>query len=320
MRTMEERALISVVVPCYNEEGNVSRLYEALTGVFASLSSRYDAEILFIDDGSTDGTAAAIEKLAKSDPRIKSISFSRNFGKEVATTAGIRNARGAAVIMLDADLQHPPELISQFIEKWRDGAEVVIGVRKKNKKYPLAKRCGAALYYKLMNAISDTPMIPRETDFRLIDREVADAFDALTEHQRSTRALIDWLGFRREYIEFDANDRADGKASYSLGKLVHLAVYSSISHSLLPLRLAGYLGAVITFLSGLLGLAVIFEQYLFHDAWRWHFSGSAQLAIIDLFLIGIVLSCLGIIALYIENIHGETINRPMYVIRKKREK
>jgi dolichol-phosphate mannosyltransferase len=315
---MEERALISVVIPCCNEEGNVPRLHQALVGVFAPLASRYTAEFLFIDDGSTDGTAAAIETLAKNDSRVTLISFSRNFGKEVATTAGIRNAKGAAVIMLDADLQHPPELIPLFLEKWRGGAEVVVGVRKKNKHYTLAKRCGAALYYKLMGAISDTPMVPRETDFRLIDRQVADAFNAFTERQRSARALIDWLGFRREYIEFNTNERVNGKASYSFGKLVHLAIYSSISHSLFPLRIAGYLGVIITFFSGLLGLAVIFEQYIFHDAWHWHFSGAAQLGIVDAFLIGIVLSCLGIIALYIENIHGEIINRPMYVIRKKK--
>ncbi len=317
MRTMEERALISVVIPCCNEEANVPRLYQALVGVFAPLASHYDAEFLFIDDGSTDRTAAAIETLAKGDSRVTLIAFSRNFGKEVATTAGIRNAKGDAIIILDADLQHPPELIPLFLEKWRGGAEVVIGVRKKNKHYTLAKRWGAVLYYKLMGAISDTPMLPRETDFRLIDRQVADAFNAFTERQRSTRALIDWLGFKREYIEFDMNDRVNGEASYSFGKLFHLAAYSLVSHSLFPLRIAGYLGVFITFCSGLLGLAVIFEQYIFHDMWHWHFSGSAQLSIIDVFLIGIVLSCLGIIALYIENIHGETINRPMYVIREK---
>jgi dolichol-phosphate mannosyltransferase len=313
-----ERKLISVVIPCYNEEANVPRLHEELAGVFAPLASRYNAEFLFVDDGSKDGTVAAIEKLAARDPRVIPISFSRNFGKEVATTAGIRNAKGAAVIMIDADLQHPPELIPLFLKKWEDGADVVVGVRKKNKHYNPVKRCGASLYYKIMGAISDTPMLPRETDFRLIDRQVADAFNEFTERQRSARALIDWLGFKREYIEFDMHDRANGKASYSFGKLVHLATYSFISHSLVPLRLAGYLGIVITFLSGLLGLTVFFEQYIFRDVWGWHFSGAALLGIVDVFLIGIVLICLGIIALYIENIHNETTNRPIYVIRKKR--
>jgi dolichol-phosphate mannosyltransferase len=312
-----ERALISVVVPCYNEKGNLPRVHQALTSVFAHLGSGYDAEFLFVDDGSEDGTAAEIEKLAEEDPRAKLISFSRNFGKEIAMTAGIRYAKGAAVVMLDADLQHPPELIPLFLEKWRNGTEVVIGVRKKNKKYTLAKRCGAALYYKLMSVVSKTEMVPRETDFRLIDRAVADAFNAFTERERSTRALIDWLGFKREYIEFDMNERTNGEASYSMGKLFHLAIYSLVSHSLLPLQLAGYLGIFITFCSGFLGVAVFFERYVFNDAWHWAVSGSAQLAIIIVFLMGIVLICLGFIALYVGNIQSETTNRPMYVIRKK---
>jgi dolichol-phosphate mannosyltransferase len=313
-----ERTLISVVIPCYNEKGNLPRLHQALTDVLAPLSSQYDAEFLFIDDGSEDGTAAEIEKLAEGDPRVKLISFSRNFGKEVATTAGIRHSRGAAVIILDADLQHPPELVPLFLEKWRNGAEVVVGIRTKNKNYTFVKKYGSALYYELMKAISKTAMVPRETDFRLIDRAVADAFNSFTERQRNTRALIDWLGFKREYIEFDVNERANGGASYSLGKLFHLAIYSFVSHSLFPLRLAGYLGIFITFFSGLFGVAVFFERYIFNDAWSWHISGAAQLSIINVFLIGIVLICLGLVALYIENIQNETTNRPMYVIRKKK--
>lgn len=317
MRYME-RALISVVIPCYNEKGNLPRVHQALASVFAPLGSRYDTEFLFVDDGSEDGTATEIEKLAEGDPRVKLISFSRNFGKEIAMTAGIRYAKGAAVIMLDADLQHPPELIPLFLEKWRNGAEVVIGVRKKNKNYGLTKRCGSTLYYKLMSAISKTEMVPRETDFRLIDCAVAEAFNAFTERQRNTRALIDWLGFRREYIEFDMDARANGGASYSLGKLFHLAIYSFVAHSLLPLRLAGYIGTFITFCSGLLGITVFFERYVFHDTWGWAVSGAAQLSIINVFLMGIVLMCLGFIALYIENIQHETTNRPLYVIRRKK--
>jgi glycosyltransferase involved in cell wall biosynthesis len=318
--TEDRKQLISVVIPCYNEKGNLPRVEKALAGVFAPLASHYDAEFLFIDDGSEDGTAAEIEKLAEGDSRVKLISFSRNFGKEIAMSAGIRHAKGSAVIMLDADLQHPPELIPLFLEKWRNGADVVVGVRANNKNYALVKRCGSALYYKLMKAVSKTVMVPRETDFRLIDRAVADAFNTFTERQRNTRALINWLGFKREYVEFDMNDRTNGGASYSMGKLFHLAIYSLVSHSLLPLRLAGYLGVFITFFSGLLGIAVFFERYVFNDAWHWSLSGAAQLSIINVFLIGIVLSCLGIIALYIENMQNETTNRPIYVIRSRKLK
>jgi dolichol-phosphate mannosyltransferase len=313
-----EQPLISVVIPCYNEGGNLPRLYQALKSVFSSLGPRYNTEFLFVDDGSEDNSVAEIERLMGVDPQVKLISFSRNFGKEIAMTAGIRYAKGTAIITLDADLQHPPELVPLFLEKWQNGAEVVIGVRKKNKNYTFLKRCGSAVYYRLMQAISGTMTVPRGTDFRLIDRTVADAFNDFTEHQRNTRALIDWLGFRREYIEFDIDERAGGEASYSLGKLFHLAVYSFVSHSLFPLRIAGYLGGFITLFSGLLGIAVFFERYTFHDALGWAVSGSAQLSIINAFLIGIVLMCLGLVALYIENIQSETINRPLYVVRKKR--
>jgi dolichol-phosphate mannosyltransferase len=294
---MEDRSLISVVIPCCNEEGNVPRVHQALVGVFAPLASRYDAEFLFIDDGSTDGTAATVEKMAKSDPRIKLISFSRNFGKDIAMTAGIHNARGAAIIMLDADLRHPPELVPLFLEKWQSGAEVVIGIRKKNKKDSLAKRCGLAVYCKLINMIFGTAIVPRETDFRLIDRAVADVFNTFKERQRNAGALIDWLGFKREYVEFDMDESMNGGAAYSPRKLFHLATYSFASHSLFPLRIMEYFGTFIAFCSGLFGITVFFEQYVFHGAWGWNISGASYLAIINAFLVGIVLFCLGSITL-----------------------
>jgi dolichol-phosphate mannosyltransferase len=295
---MEEHSLISVVIPCHNEESNIPRLYQTLVGVFTPLASLYDAEFLFIDDGSTDGTDAAVETLAKNDPRAQFISFSRNFGKDIAITAGIHNARGAAVIMLDADFRHPPELIPLFLEKWRNGAEVVIGIRKKNKKDFLAKRCGLAVYCKLINTIFGTAIVPWETDFRLIDRSVADVFNTFKERQRNTGALIDWLGFKREYVEFDMDKSMNGGAAYSPGKLFHLATYSFVSHSLFPLRTMEYFGTFIAFCSGLFGVTVFFEQYVFHGAWGWNISGASYLAIINAFLAGIVLFCLGSITLH----------------------
>jgi dolichol-phosphate mannosyltransferase len=313
-----DRVLISVVIPCYNEEGNLPRVHQALVDVFTPLASRYTAEFLFIDDGSTDGTAAAIETLAKGDPRVTLISFSRNFGKEIAMTAGIRYAKGAAVIMLDADFQHPPELMPLFLEKWRNGAEVVIGVRKKNKNDTFIKKCGSALYYKLTTMVSRTEMVPRETDFRLINRAVAEAFNPFTERQRNTRAG-DWLGFKREYIEFDMDERMSGRESYSIGRLFHLAAYSLISEGLFPLRLAGYLGIFAALCSGAFSVAVFVERYVFRDAWGWAISGSAQLALVDMFVIGVVLICLGfVIAPYVENIENRTMNWPPYVIRTKK--
>jgi polyisoprenyl-phosphate glycosyltransferase len=217
--------------------------------------------------------------------------------------------------MIDADLQHPAEVIREFLGKWEKGAEVVIGVREKNKGESFAKKAGSFLFYKIINCISDTKIVPNATDFRLIDRVVIDEFNKMTERNRMTRALIDWMGFRRDYIFFKANERLHGVASYSYLKLFRLAFNSMISLSLFPLKLAGYLGIIITFLSGILGIFIFTSQYIMHTM---NYSGSAILAVIILFLIGIVLICLGLIALYIANIHSEVVNRPLYVIRKRK--
>ncbi len=309
--------LISIIVPVLNEAENVPLIYKELRAVIHKMS-QYQWEIIFVNDGSSDGTTKAIEAITTSDSNTKSIEFSRNFGKEMATTAGIEAAAGDAVIMIDADLQHPPALISQFVSKWEEGTEVVIGVRTKNNKEGIAKKAGSWLFYSIMRFISDNSMKQGETDFRLIDRAVVDAFRGFSERGRMTRSLINWLGFRREYLPFEAPARVNGEAKYTARKLLGLALRTFISNSLVPLRLAGYLGVVITFFSGILGVIVIIERYIMQDSLGWNISGSAQLAIINVFLIGIVLMALGIIALYIANIHVEVADRPLYVVRKRK--
>jgi len=214
-------------------------------------------------------------------------------------------------------LQHPIEKIPEFIEKWEGGAEVVVGVREKNRGEGLVKKIGSYFFYKIINRISDMEIVTRATDFRLLDRIVIDEFNRLTEKNRMTRALIDWLGFRRDYVHFEANERIFGAPSYGFWKLTRLAFNSVISFSLFPLKLAGYLGIIITLGSGLLGIFVMFDRYISKE---FGFSGSAILAVVILFLIGIVLICLGFIALYIANIHAEVTNRPMYIIRKNKIK
>ena len=311
-----KKKLISIVIPLLNEEKDIPLIYAALQEVWAKLQ-RYNYEFIFVNDGSTDHSALAIAALAAKDNRVKCIEFSRNFGKEMATTAGIEAAQGDAVMMIDADLQHPPALIPEFVSRWERGAEVVVGVRTRNHGEGLTKRGGSALFYRIMGLISETDMAPGETDFRLLDHVVATAFNSLPEHSRMTRSLINWLGFRKEFVSFEAPARIHGQAKYSPGKLFHLALYSFISNSLLPLRFAGYLGVAITFFSGLLGIVVFIQRYVLGDPLNWHVSGSAQLAIINVFLIGIVLMALGIIALYIEKINGEVAGRPLYVVRKK---
>jgi dolichol-phosphate mannosyltransferase len=308
---------LSIIIPAYNEEKNIPLIYVALVEVWKNIPD-YSYEFIFVNDGSSDGSAEAVKSIIDGDDRVRLVDFSRNFGKEIATTAGIHAAIGDAVMMIDADLQHPPRLIPEFISKWEQGAEVVTGIRKQHKGNNLIKSFGSSFYYKIMHSISHTSISSGETDFRLIDRQVVDAFNALTERARMTRALINWLGFKRDYIEFDADERANGVAAYSFSKLIFLALSSFVSHSLLPLRLAGYVGMIITSLSFLLGSVVFVEKYIFHDFLLWRITGSAQLAIINVFLIGIVLAALGLIALYIENIHQEVINRPLYIVRKNK--
>jgi polyisoprenyl-phosphate glycosyltransferase len=307
--------LISYIIPAYNEADNIPALYSGLINVLSRLD--YDYEIIFINDGSADNSQQELTKIATGDSKVKVIEFSRNFGKEIALTAGLQNCQGDACLMLDADLQHPLELIPEFIKKWENGIEVVIGVRKANQSASLTKKLGSFAFYQIMKKIADTSLVPGATDFRLLDKKVIKEFNRFTEKNRLTRGLIAWMGFKRDYIYFTALPRQNGLPGYSLFKLIRLAMNSMVSLSLFPLKIAGYLGVFITVVSGFLGLFIVIEKYVFNDFLQLYLSGSAILAVIILFLVGIILCCLGLIALYIANIHGEVINRPLYVIRNK---
>jgi len=309
------KKLISIVVPAYNEEKNLPLLVTEVKNVFASIP--YNFEILLINDGSTDNTLAVAEGLETKYPDIvRVVNFSRNFGKEAGTTAGYHVARGDAVMAIDADLQHPPALIPEFIKKWEAGTDVVIGVRNNNASDSFLKRLGSKLYYKIINSISETPIVPSATDFRLLDRQVVDELNRLTEHNRMTRGLIDWLGYRRDYIYFTAPERIHGEAAYGFWKLVKLAAESFISHSLLPLRLAGYVGIVLMVLSGVLGIVMILDRYI--DTLGLNFSGPAILANVILFMVGLILVMIGLLSYYIGHIYHDTQNRPLYVVRQPR--
>jgi len=310
--------LISFVIPIFNEQENIKTIYLSVFKKFNSLKSKYEPEFIFVDDGSTDKSIKILNDLALKNNKVKYLEFSRNFGKEIATTAGIHYAKGDAVIIMDADLQHPPEKIAEFITKWEDGAEIVTGIRQRTKGKSIMKRIGSYYFYKINSAISGIKSVPNSTDFRLLDKKVIKEFIRFTEKNRMTRGLIDWLGFKNEYVYFVSPERKFGKPGYSYLKLTRLAFTSFVSNSLIPLKLAGYLGIIITVLFALLGIFVFLDRYFLHDPFGFHFTNLAIVVVFIGFLIGIVLSCLGLMALYIGNINTEITNRPLYVLRNKK--
>lgn len=316
--TLTRQPFISVIIPMYNEEDNVKHVYDAVKKVTDRLA--YKFEYLFINDGSSDKTTERLLKLSQSNPEVVPIELARNFGKEIALTAGLHAAKGDAAIMLDADLQHPPDHIPEFIQKWENGADVVVGVRKEYNTV-WHKKLLSKLFYSSINRISDINITPHATDYRLVDKQVIQAFNQFTERNRITRGLFDWLGYKRDFVYFVADEREHGTASYSFVKLVRLGIDSFVGHSLFPLRLAGYIGFLITIISLPLGVFIFINKFLFNNSlFGIVFSGNAILAVISLFLSGVTLTCLGLISLYIASIHQEVANRPLYVVRPHRRK
>lgn len=312
---MHNDKTISIIVPFHNEAANLPLLIAALHKATDELP--YNFEFVMVDDGSKDDSARVVRKLAKVDSQIRFLQFVRNFSKEIAVSAGLHAAKGNAAIIMDADLQHPPSLIPQFIKKWEAGSEVVVGVRDYDKKESWFKKFASAWFYRIMQQISHTHITPHATDFRLIDRVVIDEFSRFTEHNRMTRGLIDWLGFERDYIHFVAPLRAHGEAAYTINKLVALAINSFTSYSLFPLKLAGYIGTIIILTTGPLGLFAFIEQFVLHDPLDLNIRSTAILALLTVFLVGIMLIALGLVALYIAHIHAEVSNRPLYILRRE---
>lgn len=309
---MGQQKLISIIVPVFNEAPNIPRLVYALAEATKELP--YKFELVLIDDGSKDDSTKVLAELSSRYKNLHALHLARNFGKEVALTAGIHHAHGDAAIMLDADLQHPPRYIADFIDKWEQGADVVIGVRTEHGHKSPLKALGSKTFYKIMNRISHVPVVPHATDFRLIDRAVIDAYNQFTERNRMVRGLIDWLGFERDYVYFKAEERQHGEATYSTSKLIKLAMDSFISLSFAPLKFSGVLGASIIAFSLPLGLFMMADKYLMGN--MFDFSGPAALGTLVLFLVGVTLVNLGLISLYIANIHDEVTNRPLYVLRR----
>ena len=305
---------IAIIVPVYKEARNLPQLYKRLEEVTRSLP-QYQWEYILVNDGSPDNSLDILRQMAAIDERVKVLDLSRNFGKEIALTAGVHEAESAdAVICIDADLQHPPELIPTLVGKWVEGHEVVATIRTSIDRQPLLKRVGSHVFYWLMGKISGLPIKSQTTDYRLYDKKVVAAFKNATERERMFRGIMDWMGFRRVYVEFQADARTEGEAGYSYSKLFGLAVNSITSFSLWPLRLTGYLGLLITMISSLL-LVWMLANFLIKS--QFQYTALAMVVVANTFLIGIVLMAIGLVALYVGNIHTEVINRPLYIVRER---
>lgn len=304
---------VTLLIPIYNEIGNIPALVREIDAVVAGLPE-YDFRMLFVDDGSSDGSAAMLETLAARDERIGVIELSRNFGKELALTAGLHALDCAVVIIMDADLQHPPAYIPEMIAKWEEGYEIVATRRTKSDRQPLVRRLGSNLFYWLLNSMSEFKMEPGTTDFRLLDRIVVDALKQFTENNRMVRGLIDWMGFKKTFIEFEAPDRHSGKPGYSYTRLFQLALNSFTAFSLVPLKLAGYLGMFVITAFGLLLAFMIADKFWMGG--RFGFTPISFVIVTNVIMNGVVLACIGLVALYIGHIHTEVIGRPLYLIRK----
>lgn len=249
---------------------------------------------------------------------IRLVSLTRNFGKEMALAAGIAQARGKAILTVDADGQHPVGRIPEFVQAWRSGGQVVVGVRQENQHEGWIKKYGSKLFYVLFNWLSGERMIAGSGDFRLIDREVQQVFMQLHEPNTITRGLIDWLGFERIYIPYKANARTAEAPRYTIRRLVRLAAHSFVSLSPKPLYAFGYLGLGITAVSFTIGTAVAVQQLLLGDPLSWDFTGTAMLSILVLFLVGLVLVAQGVMALYVSHIHMQAKGRPLYIVNRRK--
>ncbi|HVI69181.1 MAG TPA: glycosyltransferase family 2 protein [Magnetospirillaceae bacterium] len=314
---MTQQQLISVIVPAYNEARNLPLLYQKVATVIENLPFRF--EIIFVDDGSRDNSVDILKDLGKRDTRVHTIELARNFGKESATSAGIHAAKGDAAIIMDADLQHPPKLLPRLIKQWQKGVEIVVGVRQYSKHESWLKRFTSRAFYAILRRFTSAEITPNATDFRLIDRKVMDAFGAFTERNRLARGLIDWTGFTRCYVNFVGSPRKHGKPGYTYSKLFSLATNTVTAYSLLPLKIASYLGWLILLFSTILGTFVGIEKFILHDPMQLQIRGTALLAIIIMFLVGVILVCLGFVALYIARIHDEVMNRPLYIIKDEHQ-
>ena len=304
--------LISIVVPVYNEEDNIDHFYNSVVSVMSGLP--YDYEIIYVDDGSVDSSRDILRELEKKDKRVQPIFLARNSGHQLALTCGLDNAEGDAVVTMDGDMQHPPEMIPQLIEKWEQGFEIVQTIRKTTEGVSFLKKATSKYYYKVLNMISKVHIQPGGSDFRLMDQVVVKAFRRYREHARFIRGMIGAMGFKQTQIEFVAPPRFAGVSKFSPRKMLHFALDGIMAFSTVPLRFGLYAGCFCGVLSFALMLHVLFIKFFTNDA----VPGWATITGCVLFFGGIQLLILGIIGEYIGRIFEEVKGRPLYLIAKEK--
>lgn len=302
------KKLVSVVIPTFNEEENIVAIVDRLEKVFECLN--YDFEILLVDDGSKDQTLNIFKAMSNAKPNLFYLEFSRNFGHQAALKAGLNEAKGDCVISLDADLQHPPELIAQMLQKWEEGYEVVYTRRQIDKSLPYKKRKTSSIFYRILNGLSDIEIEAGTADFRLLDKKVVEIFKEFRENEPFIRGLIKWLGFKQYAIDYIPDKRFKGASKYNITKMIKLAIQGVTSFSTKPLNTAIYLGF------GFSTASVLYIPYITYAFYSGEeVSGWASTIMTIVFFGGLQLIILGIIGIYIGKIFIQSKNRPNYIIR-----
>ena len=308
-----EHPLVSVVSPVYQEEAGIEEFHRRLAASLDGLTDELRFEIVYVNDGSKDRSLDLLEKIANDDDRVRVVDLSRNFGHQVALSAGVDHARGDAVVVIDSDLQDPPEVIPEMIQRWRDGFKVVYGVRTSRAGETRFKLWTSKLYYGLMDRISEVPLPRQAGDFRLLDRRVVDVLDQMPERNRYVRGMVAWVGFPQCAVEYERDPRFAGSTNYTLGRMIRLALDGLTSFSDRPLRLATQLGVVVMALSFAVAawtiIASIFDLGSSSRGW------SSLMAVV-LLLGGVQLLCIGVLGEYLGRVYRETKGRPLYVVNE----
>ena len=306
------RKLISLIIPCYNEEAGLGILYKALTEVSAKMSE-YDFEYLFINDGSKDSTLDLITEFADGDPRVKYISFSRNFGKEAAMYAGFCNAKGDYVTVMDSDMQDPPSLLPQMVEILEQGEYDSVATRRVTRAgEPPIRSFFARAFYKIINRISDANVVDGARDFRLMRREMVDTIVSMGEANRFSKGIFGWIGFKTYWLSYENVERAAGETKWSFWKLIKYAIDGMVNFSQAPLMISAWVGFFFVLVS-LLAIVFVFVRKLVYGG---SVEGWASLVCIMLFIAGVQLFCMGVMGSYLAKIYQESKHRPHYIVGK----